>query len=61
MKPNQADTEKDPAKQSQRFDQQPVKARELELLKDQAERSTGQERVETNRKIRTRAEQGKKP
>jgi len=60
MKPNQADTEKDPGKQSQRFEQQPAKTKELELLKDQAEKSSGQERVDTNRKIRTKAGQEEK-
>ncbi len=55
MKSNQAVTEKDPAKQSKTFEQQSRKARDLELTKDQAEKSTGQERVANDRKIRAQA------
>lgn len=58
MKSNQAVTEKDPGKQLKTFDQQPRKNKEIELMKDQAEKSTGQERLKNDRKIRTKANQG---
>ena len=55
MKSNQTETEKDPAKQLKTFEQQPAKARELEVAEDQAEKSIGRERVEKNKKIRAQA------
>ena len=55
MKSNQTETEKDPAKQLKTFEQQPAKAKELEVAEDQAEKSIGRERVEKNEKIRTKA------
>lgn len=57
MKPNQAETEKDPQKQAKTFEQQPPETKELELIKDQAEKASGPERVELNKKIRTNAGQ----
>jgi hypothetical protein len=55
MSKKQDVTEKDPAKQLKDFSRQPAKAKELELMEDQAEKSTGKERVATNRKIRAKA------
>lgn len=58
MKSNQSVPEKDPARQLQTFEQQPRKNKEIELTKDQAEKSTGQERVANDRKIRAKAGPG---
>lgn len=55
MNKKQDVTEKDPAKQLKDFSQQPAKAKELELMEDHAEKSTGQERLATDRKIRAKA------
>jgi hypothetical protein len=52
MKPHAPETEKDPRKQLKTFEHQPPKTKELELIKDQAEKSTGQERIDLIRKIR---------
>ncbi|HEY4248949.1 MAG TPA: hypothetical protein VGM64_19145 [Lacunisphaera sp.] len=57
MNKKQDITEKDPTKQSKDFSQQPAKAKELELMEDHAEKSTGKERVATDRKIRAKAGQ----
>ena len=46
---------KDPAKDLKNFARQPVKKKEIELMADQAEKSTGSERVESDRKIRAKA------
>ena len=56
MKPNQAETEKDPRKQLKQFEQQPDKAKELELMKDHAEKSIGPEKVDSDKK-----DKGRKP
>ena len=45
-------TAKDAAKDLKDFTRQPAKTKEIELLADQAEKSTGSERVESDRKIR---------
>ena len=58
MKSTQPVTEKDPAEQLKTFEQQPRKTKELELIKDQEEKSTGQERVANDRKIRAKADPG---
>jgi hypothetical protein len=55
MKTKQDGTERDPAKQMKKFEQQPPQNKELELMEDHAEKSTGPERVESNRKIRSKA------
>jgi len=55
MSKKQDVTEKDPAKQLKDFSGQPAKTKELELMEDQAEKSTGKERVATNRKIQAKA------
>ncbi len=54
MSKKQDITEKDPAKQLNDFGQQPAKAKELELMEDHAEKSTGKERVATDQKIRAK-------
>ena len=50
-------TQKDPAKQLKDFSEQPTKAKELELMGDHAEKSTGKEKVATDREIRAKAGQ----
>jgi len=57
MSKKQDVTEKDPTKQLKDFSQQPTKAKELELMEDHAEKSTGKERVATDQKIRTKSGQ----
>ena len=47
-------TAKDAAKDLKDFTRQPPKTKELELLADQAEKSTGNERVESDREIRAK-------
>lgn len=42
----------DPARDLKKFEQLPAKTREMSLLKDQAEKSTGPENAALNRKIR---------
>jgi hypothetical protein len=54
-------TEKDPTKQLKDFSQQPAKTKELELMEDHAEKSTGQERLATDRKIRAKAGRANPP
>lgn len=48
-------TAKDAAKDLKNFTRQPPRTKELELLADQAEKSTGSERVEAERKIRAKS------
>lgn len=55
MKPKTPHSEKDPGQQLKTFEQQPAKTKELELIKDHAEKSTGQERVEFDKKIRAKS------
>jgi hypothetical protein len=57
MKPEPPETEKDFGKALKRFEQLPAKTKELELLKDQAEKATGQESVALNKKIRDKSKQ----
>jgi hypothetical protein len=55
MKPEPQETEKDFGKDMKTFEQLPAKTKELEPLKDQAEKSTGQERVDLNKVIREKS------
>lgn len=48
-------TEKDLGKDLKTFEQLPAKTKELELLKDQAEKATGQESVDLQEVIRDKA------
>jgi hypothetical protein len=48
-------TAKDAAKDVKEFTRQPAKTKEIELLADQAEKSTGAERVESDDKIRAQS------
>ncbi len=57
MKTLPIETEKDPAKQLKTFEQLPAKTKELELIKDQAEKSTGPERVELDKRVRSKSGQ----
>jgi len=52
MKPKPQNTEKDLGKDLKTFEQLPAKTKELEVLKDQAEKATGQESVALNKTIR---------
>jgi hypothetical protein len=61
MKSNPTEKEKDPQQQSKTFDQLPSKNKELELIKDQAEKSIGEERVALNKKIRAKSGQPEDP
>ena len=58
MKSNRSVTEKDPAKQLKTFEDQPRAAKEIELTKDQSEKSIGPERLANDRKIRAKANPG---
>ncbi|MEQ2005560.1 MAG: hypothetical protein ABMA26_02080 [Limisphaerales bacterium] len=58
MKPEPQNTEKDFGKDLKAFEQLPAKTKELELLKDQAEKATGQEGIALNKMIRDKSEQG---
>lgn len=51
MKPKSPKPEKDPAQDMETFDALPAKTKELSLLQDQAEKSTGPEKEAVNRKI----------
>ena len=55
MKTNPQKTEKDLGKDLKTFEQLPAKTKELELLKDQAEKATGQESVDLNKRIRDKS------
>lgn len=57
MKSKQNVTERDAGKHMKNFEQQPRENKELEVMEDQAEKSVGPEKVETNQKIRTKAAQ----
>ena len=52
MKPEPPETEKDLGKDLKTFEQLPAKTKELLLLKNQAEKATGQESVALNKMIR---------
>ena len=58
MKPEPKKTEKDFGKDLKTFERLPAKTKELELLKDQAEKTTGQESVTLDKKIRIKSKQG---
>ena len=58
MKPEPLETEKDLGKDLKTFEQLPAKTKELELLKDQAEKATGQESVDLNKRIRDKSKEG---
>jgi hypothetical protein len=58
MEPKNPEPEKDSAKDAQAFERLPAKTKELSLLKDQSEKTTGPERVELDRKIRDKAAPG---
>jgi len=55
MKPEPPATENDFGKDMKTFEQLPAKTKELELLKDQAEKSTGQESVDLHKIIRDKS------
>jgi hypothetical protein len=55
MKPEPQETEKDLGKDLKTFEQLPATTKELEVLKDQAEKATGQESVALNKEIRDKA------
>ncbi len=55
MSPEPSETKKNFSKDLKTFEQLPVKSRELELLKDQAEKATGQESVALNQLIRDKS------
>ena len=55
MKPEPQKTEKDFGKDLKTFEQLPVQTKELELLKDQVEKSTGQESGALNKMIRDKS------
>ena len=52
MKPEPKETEKDLGEDLKTHEQLPAKTKELLLLQDQAEKSTGQENVDLNKMIR---------
>ena len=53
--PNPQETEKDLGKDLKTFEQLPAKTKELELLKDHAEKATGRESVDLNKRIRDKS------
>lgn len=55
MKPEPQQPEKDFGKDQKTFEQLPAKTKELELLKDQAEKATGEESVALNKKIQDKS------
>lgn len=55
MKPKPPETEKDLGKDLKTFEKLSAKTRELELLKDQAEKATGQRSVALNEMIRDKS------
>ncbi len=57
MKTQPPKTEKNFNKDLKTFEQQPAKTKELSLLKDQAEKTTGPESTVIARKIRAKAQQ----
>ena len=58
MKPASPKTEKDFSKDLKTFDQLPAQTKELALLKDRAEKATGQESVTLHKNIKAKARQG---
>jgi hypothetical protein len=55
MKPEPQEIKKDFGKDLKTFEQLPAKTKELELLKDQAEKANGQESVALNKMIRDKS------
>ena len=55
MPPEPEKNEKNFSKDLQTFEQLPAKTKELELLKDQEEKVTGEERVTLNKVIRDKS------
>ena len=55
MKPKPSETKKDLSKDLKTFEQLPAKTKELLLLKNQVEKSTGQESVALNKMIRDKS------
>jgi len=49
------ETEKDHGRDTKKFVQLPVKTKELEILRDEAEKSTGQANIELNRLIQEKS------
>ncbi len=61
MNPGPQESAKDFAKDLKTFEQLPARSRELELLKDQAEKATGKESVALNARIRDKSTPGVSP
>jgi hypothetical protein len=55
MKDKPPEAEKDFAKDLKTFEQLPARTKELDVLKDQAEKATGQESVALNKIIRDKS------
>lgn len=55
MKPKTQETNKDFVQDMQAFEQLPAKTKELDLLKDRAEKATGGEGVALNKLIRDKS------
>ncbi len=58
MKPEPQKTEKNLGKDLKTFEQLPTKSKELLILQDQTEKSTGQDSVVLNKKIRDKSKDG---
>lgn len=61
MRPNPQKTEKDFGKDLKALEQLPAKTRELLILQDQTEKSTGQENVDLHKMTRDKSKQGDGP
>lgn len=59
MKPEPPKTEKDFGEDLKTFEQLPATTKESEILKDQAEKATGQEKVTLHKMIRDRSKSRK--
>ena len=57
MKPEPPETEKDLGKDLKTFGQLPAKSKELLILQDQTEKSTGQEKVELHKMTRDKSKE----
>jgi len=55
MKPKPQESEKDLGKDLKTFEQLPVKTKELLILQDQTEKSTGQEKIDIDKKTRDKS------
>ena len=58
MKPEPPETEKDLGKDLKTFEQLPAKTKELLLLEDQADKSTGRKSLALNKEIRDKSKEG---